>query len=396
MTPVHTRGLRPQQHGIASIVIVGGGFAGLNAALAATRVGDGDVSVTLVSRDPWMTMRPRLYESHPETLRADLTAPLAKIGADFVAGEARDLNSDSVVLDSGMTIGFSRMIVATGSVMQRPNIPGAELACCVDDWASATAFDARLAVLTRKTAPVVGIIGAGFTGLELALEMRDRIAVRAGPEAAQRARVLLLDSAVEVDAELGPGPRPIIRKALADADIETHLGVQIRALGDRWICLEDGATIACDVIVFCTGLRAAPFIAKIKGGKDRFGRLLADAYLRAPDSPNVFVAGDAVCARPEQGREMLMSCQHALMLGRFAGENAARDILGMPLVAYAQPRYVTCLALGRSGAVYCEGWDRIPIHSGARAKSIKTEINTRRIYPPSGTRSEMLDASRLP
>ena len=129
--------------------------------------------------------------------------------------------------------------------------------------------------------------------LELALEMRDRIAVRAGPEAAQRARVLLLYSAVEVGA---------------------------RALGDRWICLEDGATIACDVVVLCTGLRAAPFIAKIKGGKDRFGRLLADAYLRALDSPNVFVAGDAVCARPEQGRETRMSCQHALMLGRFAGE----------------------------------------------------------------------------
>ena len=108
---------------------------------------------------------------------------------------------------------------------------------------------------------------------------------------------------------------------------------QIRALADRSICLEDGATIACDIIDLCTGLRAAPCIAKIKGGKDRFGRLLADAYLWAPDSPNVFVAGNAVCARPEQGRETLMSCQHALMLGRFPGENAARGILGMRLVA---------------------------------------------------------------
>ena len=57
---------------------------------------------------------------------------------------------------------------------------------------------------------------------------------------------------------------------------------------------------------------------------------------------------------------------------------------------------MTCLAWGRSGAVYSEGWDRIPIHGGARAKSIKTEINTRRTYLPSGTRRGMLDASRLP
>jgi NADH dehydrogenase len=378
-----------------SIVIVGGGFAGFNAALAATRVGDGRVSVTLVSRDPWMTMRPRLYEPHPETLRADITAPLAAIGAGFIAGDAVGLDDASVVLTSGRTVPFDRLVVATGSIMRRPDIPGAETAFSIDDWASAIAFDARLAALTPKPAPCIAIIGAGFTGLELALEMRDRIAVHAGHDAAARARVVLMESAPEVGAELGPGPRPAIGKALADAEIETRVGVRVAALGDTWVSLEGGETIVCDVVVLCTGLRAAPFIANIEGAKDRFGRLRTDAYLRAPEKPNAFVAGDAACAIPEPGRETLMSCQHALTLGKFAGENAARDLLGLPLVAYAQPRYVTCLALGRSGAVYSEGWDRVPVHTGERAKAIKVEINTRRIYPPRGTRSEMLAASRV-
>ena len=159
--------------------------------------------------------------------------------------------------------------------------------------------------------------------------------------------------------------------------------------------LSDGEQIDCDAVVLCTGPQAGPFVASVDGGKDRFSRLLVDAYLRAPKARGVFVAGDACCATPEPGAGTLMSCQHALILGKYAGENAARDLLGMPLLEYSQPRYVTCLDLGRSGAVFCEGWDRVPKVTGEQAKAIKTEINTRKIYPPIGNRDETLAASHI-
>ena len=90
-------------------------------------------------------------------------------------------------------------------------------------------------------------------------------------------------------------------------------------------------------------------------------------------------------ARPTlNGKLALQSCQHALQLGRFAGENAARDLLGQPLIDYAQPRYVTCLDLGRAGAVFTEGWTRAVQKSGEEAKAIKRRINTQVIYPPPG------------
>ncbi|HEY9568985.1 MAG TPA: hypothetical protein VIR38_12905, partial [Thalassobaculum sp.] len=78
------------------------------------------------------------------------------------------------------------------------------------------------------------------------------------------------------------------------------------------------------------------------------------------------------------------SCQHALQTGRLAGENAARDLLGLPLQPYAQLRYVTCLDLGRSGAVLTQGWDRAVAQTGAEAKALKQRINREIIYPPTG------------
>ena len=122
---------------------------------------------------------------------------------------------------------------------------------------------------------------------------------------------------------------------------------------------------------------------------------MVDARLCAPDARGVFAAGDACCAIPERGRQTLMSCQHAVILGKYAGENAARDLLGMRLLEYSQPRYVTCLDLGCSGAVFSEGWERVPVLTGDRAKAIKTYINTRKIYPPTGNRDEVLAASQI-
>jgi NADH dehydrogenase len=110
--------------------------------------------------------------------------------------------------------------------------------------------------------------------------------------------------------------------------------------------------------------------------------------------PTVFVAGDAAAADTGDGHLALQSCQHALQLGRFAGENAARDLLGQPAIPYEQLRYVTCLDLGRAGAVRTQGWDRQVVASGQDGKKIKQMINRQLIYPPANaTGAELLAMS---
>jgi NADH dehydrogenase len=381
------------------IVIIGGGFAGFWGALAAKRVGGESVRVTLVSREPVLVIRPRLYEAHPHRLGVDVLPLLGTAGVAFEQGQAVGLHPDrrTVGLSSGAELSYDRLVVATGSAMRRPPVQGAEDAYSIDSLPEAIAFDRRLAEVARDgAAPTVAVVGAGFTGIELALELRDRVAVHGGRAMGERLRILLVDRADVVGPELGPGPRPVIEAALAEAGVELVLSASVTLLGADRLTTADGITTKGDAVVLATGMGAQGFARHVPGTHDHLGRVLVDRFLRAPAAPQVFVAGDAAGADGGDGHPVLQSCQHALQLGRFAGENAARDLLGPPMIPYVQPPYITCLDLGRSGAVYTGGWERTVVATGAEAKARKRRINTDVIYPPrDATREELLALSSV-
>lgn len=375
------------------IVIVGGGFGGFWAAAAARRVAGASIDIALVAPEPTLVMRPRLYEAHPENLGVDLRPLLETLDVSFVQDGASSFGPDNtMVLASGGTVGFDRLVVAVGSAMKRPPIPGIETSFSVDTQSEAVAFDRRLAELSEQSLVRVAVIGAGFSGIELALELHDRIEVHS-PRA--KAEVTLIDQALEVGPELGSGPRSVIVDALENAGVRCVLGASVRSLTNVSVSLHD-QVIDVDAVVFTTGLTAAPFTAHVSGERDDSGRIIVDEFLRAPSDHRVFVAGDAASADVGDGHRTMMSCQHAMQLGRYAGENVARDLAGAPLVAYEQLRYVTCLDLGRSGAVFTTGWEREVAMTGADAKALKRKINTELIYPPkNASLDELLSASAI-
>lgn len=346
-----------------------------------------------------LQIRPRLYECDPQALQVDMHPLLDRAGVEFQRGEAVTLDpgARTVAFDGGDKSAYGRLVVATGSVMRRPPIAGAERAFSVDTVAEAVAFDERLAQVVRgRDVPALTVVGAGFTGIELALELRDRIARHGTQRQAEIAHIVLVDRADAVGVELGPGPRPLIEAALNAARVELRLGVTPTEIDDHGIVLAGSERIDADAVVLTTGMVAAPFACKVPGDHDPLGRVVVDQYLRAPKAPGVFVAGDAAAADGGDGHLVVQSCQHALQLGRFAGENAARDLTGRPLIPYVQPPYITCLDLGSSGAVFTRGWDRDVAFAGEKAKAAKRRINTQDIYPPrDGTREELLMLSNL-
>lgn len=383
-----------------NILITGGGFAGFWAALAARRVAGERAAVTLLSRAPVLQMRPRLYEANPEMLGVDLVPLLREAGVGFVQGEAAgiDVPGRAVELASGERIPYFRLVVATGSVMRRPPVIGAESAHSIDSQHEAIAFDRRLSEIAWAAShPRIAIVGAGFTGIELALEMRDRLATHGGEAIAERATIVLIDRADVVGLELGVGPRAEIEAALAAARVELRLGATVATLAPDRVTFADGESLPVDAVVLTTGMVAAPFAGQVPGERDALERLVVDRSLRAPSAPDIFVAGDAAAADTGDGHWTLQSCQHALQLGRFAGENAARDLLGMQTIPYTQPRYVTCLDLGRSGAVVTDGWERTVLDTGCGAKARKRKINSVVIYPPANTTgAALLELSNVP
>lgn len=391
-----------------NIVIAGGGFAGLWAALtaAAERERAGvNIGLTLVSRDDFLTLRPRLYQPDPERFRIPLRPMLDAVGVTFVQGEIEAIDADGQKLGLANPrdpLVYDRLVLATGSVMPAPPISGVEQCFDIDTMDGAVHLQEHLAKLAEKAgeegADNVVVVGAGFTGIEIATGMRDRLVTHIGTERATRARIVLVDTADVVGSELGVNPRPVIEAGL-DRDgieVERRLGTTVRAVDPAGVEFENGERIPAGTVILATGLRANPLAGTLAAPRDELGRLVVDEMLRVPDFPSVFATGDVAHASvDEAGHVALMSCQHAMTMGRYAGHNAVCDITGSSLEPYRQERYVTCLDLGAAGAVFTQGWNREVELTGEAAKAVKRRVNGELIYPPSGDRKSILAAATL-
>ncbi len=391
------------------LLIIGGGFAGLSAALNAAHEIDlhgGDIAVTLVSDSPYITIRPRLYEPSPVTLREPLAPMLDATGIDFVQGMVHAIDTGSHQVDIGRTDGttiqhaYDQLILATGSVLRQPDIPGIEKhAFNIDTFDAAMAFDDHLGNIVKATDQfghnTFVVVGAGLTGIELATEMRTRIAIHADKETAEGAHIVLIEHSTQVGKAFGGEAQSIIMDAINADRIDVRTNAGVAEVGPNTISLSDGSTIHTATVVITTGMRASPLTEQIEGERDNLGRLIVDDMLRVASVPRVFATGDVARALVDDQEFAMMSCQHGRTMGKYAGYNASHTLMGLELRAYRQPGYVTCLDLGQSGALFTTGWDRQVESSGEEAKKRKRLINTELIYPPRGTRSEILAAMRI-
>ncbi|MGW3730978.1 NAD(P)/FAD-dependent oxidoreductase, partial [Streptomyces sp. NPDC000851] len=227
------------------------------------------------------------------------------------------------------------------------------------------------------------VVGAGFTGLEIATALGQRLRAIADRQGAvEDVRVVLVDRADVVGPELGPGPRPTINDAIDELKIERRLGLTVASATREDVTLSDGEVIPTATVVWTAGMTASPLTAHIPGERDRLGRLSVDAHLQVIGVPDVYAAGDTALAPAEDGHDTTQSCQHALPMGKFAGHNVAAELLGNPLLPFTPDPYVTCLDLGPAGAVFTKGWDRKIALTGQEAKTLKQDINGLWIYPP--------------
>jgi len=388
------------------LVIIGAGFAGMYAALSAARLREiqgvtpEKLEIALVAPEPTLVVRPRLYEPKPETLTAPLLDVLKAIDVVYVQGNVETIDTKSrtvgIVAANGAkkNLSYDRLVVATGSRLFRPNIPGlAEHGFSVDSLDDALALDKHLHGLAKRPAAngrdTIVVAGGGFTGIEAATEMPSRLREILGKNA--RTRVVIVERNNAIAPDMGESPRPVIEDALRKLGVETRLGAGVASLDASGVTLSSGEHIETETVIWAAGIRAAPLTAQIPAERDNFGRLLVDRDLRVPGIEGVFATGDAArAACDDEGNYALMSCQHATRMGAFAGNNAAAELLDVPTRPYHQKTYVTCLDLGDAGALFTRGWERKVELVGDVAKKTKQEINTVWIYPPKAERAAAL------
>ncbi|MGG7596428.1 NAD(P)/FAD-dependent oxidoreductase [Pseudomonas sp. B21-023] len=388
------------------ILIIGAGFAGVWSALSAARLLDqaqrGDVRISVLAPQPQLRIRPRFYEADVHSLQAPLEALFDVVGVEFIHGIADTIDSDARQVSYRDTDGrqhqlaYDRLILAAGSQVARPAVPGlAEHTFDVDQIESATRLEQHLhSLATLPASPArntVVVCGGGFTGIETATELPSRLRAILG---AGQARVVLIDRGPSIGAALGAGITPAIVSASEQAGVQWLTGTSVVAVDAGGVTLDNGEYIASKTVIWTVGVKASPLTVQIAGERDSLGRLKVDGHLKVVGQDYIYATGDVACAAvDDKGNHALMTCQHAIPMGRHSGNNAMADLLGVEPVIYRQPKYVTCLDLGEWGAAYSEGWERELHLQGQDGKHLKRQINTVWIYPPAADRAQALAAA---
>lgn len=166
------------------VLVLGGGFAGVWSAAGAVRlarsVSEDDLRVRLISAGDDMVVRPRLYERNPDKMQISLDSLLGPIGVNRINARVESIDvAAQFVTARGhdgalVTATYDRLVLATGSQLNRPAFPGSAHAFDIDTLDAATALDAhlhRLPHLANEGQYTADVVGASFTGLEIATEL---------------------------------------------------------------------------------------------------------------------------------------------------------------------------------------------------------------------------------
>ncbi|MBD9443036.1 MULTISPECIES: NAD(P)/FAD-dependent oxidoreductase [Pseudomonas] len=382
------------------ILVIGAGFGGMWTAVSATRLFNihdrNDVEVTVLAPQAELRVRPRFYEPNAHQLAAPIGDLLDAVGVKFVKGTADSIDVAQkrvgYIDASGakQVCSYDKLVLATGSRLAIPPTSGVvEHAFDVDQIEQAVRLENHLKSLASlpesKSRNTVVVAGGGFTGIETATEMTARLRTILGEQA--DIDVIIVDRGDRIGGSMGEEIAKSIEEASIETGVKWHLKASVESVDANGVNLSDGQRIEAQTVVWTTGVRASSLTEQIPAERDHLGRLHVDSHLKVIGQDDIFATGDvAYAASDDIGNHALMTCQHAIMLGRYAGNNVAAQILGVDALPYSQPKYVTCLDLGAWGAVYTEGWDRQVKLVRQEGKNLKTQINTVWIYPPAANR----------
>lgn len=383
------------------LLIVGSGFAGMWAAVSAARVAElsssDDLQIAVLAPAAELRVRPRFYEENVAGLCAPLSDLYAELDVEFIAGHAERIDTTEKTVwyraqDGGTSLrNYDRVILATGSQIRRPAINGlAEYTFDIDQMESAQIFEKHLDELVNQPASLarntVVVCGGGFTGIELATELPARLRARFGDDT--QTRVIVVERGDKIGGRFSEALSQVIAEASIGLGVEWRLNREVESIDATGVTLKGGEHIESSTVVWTAGVEAHPLTQQIRAERDAQGRLRVNDLLQIPALPDVYATGDTAHAKTDElGNTALMTCQHAIQLGKFAGHNAAASLLNATPHPYRQVNYVTCLDLGGWGAVYTEGWEQAVKSVREEAKKIKIAITNELIYPPAANRA---------
>jgi apoptosis-inducing factor 3 len=316
---IDEKSVRKPKSSPASVVIVGAGAAGGAAAEMLRREGY-DGPVTLIGADEFLPYdRPNLSKDYLAGAAPEEWIPLRP--AEFYREQkietltnttvaAIDPKTKQVKLSDGRWSVYGALLLATGAEPVRLKISGDDLPHV---YYLRTLADSRRIIEKTKTAKRAVVIGASFIGLEVAWSLRER-----------KLEVTVVGKgSLPLEKVLGRELGSLVCKTHEANGVKFHLGRTPAAIQDRYVQLDDGTKLDCDLVVVGIGVRPNIAIAEHAGITTDDG-VLVDEFLET-NIPGIFAAGDiARWPDPRAGR---IRVEHWVVAQRH-GQTAARNILG--------------------------------------------------------------------
>jgi NADPH-dependent 2,4-dienoyl-CoA reductase/sulfur reductase-like enzyme/nitrite reductase/ring-hydroxylating ferredoxin subunit len=337
-----------------SVVIIGGGAAGLAAADMLRREGYPRPLAILSGEDAPPCDRPNLSKDYlagkaPEDW-IPLRPPEYYLDRDIelvlnTRVSALDPDARTVDTENGRTYPFGAALIATGADPVRLTVPGGDgpHVFCLRTLADSKAIIAR-----ASTAKRVVVVGASFIGLEVAASLRAR---------GLDVEVVSLESR-PMERIFGPEVGAFVQNLHESQGVKFHLGRTVTRIEGERVTLSDQTTIDAGMVVVGIGVRPRLALAE-QAGLDIDRGIAVDEYLQT-SAPGVFAAGDVARWHDSHSGERIR-VEHWVVAER-QGQTAARNILGRRERFDAAPFFWSQhydVVLNYVG--YAESWDTVEI-----------------------------------
>ncbi len=327
------------------VVIVGAGFAGLE---AAKTLRDAPVRVTLVDRNNYHKFQPLLYEVAMAGLEPDDIAHNVRNifrgseTVNFRLGTVVDIDParQQVHLHGSQPLSYDHLVLAAGAVSTDFGIPGVEEHAYplknVPD-----AVNLRNRVLRQferydrqragagEGALTFVIVGGGPTGVEMAgafVELFDTLNDDfAQFDTREQARCLLLEMEDDLLPPYKAPQRAYTRQVLEARGVDVQTNTAVERVGPNRVHLADGRVLPTQTLVWAAGVKASPVANLLDAEQDRADRVVVSPDLTVPEHPDVYVVGDMAAIEGEDGYEPQLA-QVAIQSGRHAADQIQRRL----------------------------------------------------------------------
>ena len=360
------------------ILILGGGFAGVEAAryLDRTVAKRSDVEVTLVSRENFSLFTPMLHEVVASDLDpGDICNPLRKLlrRVTILNGAIEDINliARRVTISYGIRelrreLQFDHLVLALGSETNYLGIPGvAEQALGIKTLGDAVILrNGVIAMLEaasiepdperRNRLLTFVVAGGGFAGVETVGAINDlaRESLKHYDLIDPReVRVILIHGGEVILPELGQALGLYAQEKLRQRQVEIKLNTKVIGYANETVHCADGESFSAAMLVWAAGTSPSPILKDLPLELQR-GRIVVDSALEVPQFPGVWAVGDcATLVDPTSKQPYPPTAQHATREGRRAAKNICARLKGKPTTPFVFKMQGQLAAIGRRTGV---------------------------------------------